>query len=105
MALSNILREPRREITESSIGVLMVMAIGLAPIWGAWRFAVWFQLVSGGVDHGCPRGLGLVIGILAEVLAFGIASIFLLFTHAIGEDVCDAMARRGFDPRPKDRTP
>lgn len=39
MALSNIFREPRREITESAIG----LGIFAAAAWADYHFAVWLQ--------------------------------------------------------------
>lgn len=47
MALSNILREPRREIIETLVGI----AIFIIPVYLDYRFGLWFEKATGG-----PRG-------------------------------------------------
>ncbi len=57
MALSNILREPRREITETLIGI---MATG-SFLFVDYKFAVWFEKITNN-GGACPWPLGLFMG-------------------------------------------
>jgi len=96
MALSNIFREPRREITESVIGIAFFAAFLFVDSY----FARWFHGITGGDQHGgCPVPIGYVFGIFG----FGVLWIILGVTHGIGENICNALARRGLELRPKDR--
>lgn len=95
MALSNIFREPRREITESVMGI----AIFLALLWPDYRFALWFQDLTGGPERGVPVIMGLFAGATA-----GAACVALLFfTHFVGEEVCEWLDDRGLRLRPRNR--
>lgn len=94
MALSNIFREPRREITESAVGI----AIASIVIYGDWWFACWFQETVAHDDKQI-RVIGMLVGILAAIIITGL--VFL--THWVGEEICDSLARRGLELRPKDR--
>jgi hypothetical protein len=94
MALSNILREPRREITETLFG-MGALAI---PILADVYFAVWFHKFTG-PNNACPIPVGMIIGILF----FAFTGILLLISHVFGEWICDSLADRGLDPRPKQR--
>lgn len=95
MALSNIFREPRREITETVIGVLTIVPI----TWLDYQFAVWFHKVSGGDEHGCPLILGMFFGVFVAIAFIS----FVFFIHTIGEVVCDKLCDRGLELRPKQR--
>lgn len=95
MALSNILREPRREIIESVVGI----AAFLVCVWLDSFFARWFHEVTGGDHGGCPVPLGYLFGLLAAVLLV----ICVFATHALGETVCGFLANRGMEIRPKQR--
>lgn len=97
MALSNIFREPRREITESVVGVGACGAfIGIDII-----FAYWFanQVYSHGDSYAADVAVGFFVGLL---LAFAMA-MGAVFTHWIGEEICETVKDRGLDPRPKRR--
>lgn len=95
MALSNIFREPRREITESIVGIVLV---GL--LLGAdYRFATWFEVATGGDGKGCPWPIGLIFGAGA---AFFLV-IAAVATHQIGDSICNALDRRGLQLRPINR--
>lgn len=102
MALSNIGREPRREITESVIGIVAVVVwLGVAFLiartfdphyinapndYGpSWAFTVSF--------------VTLVVATIGPLLFFGI----FCLTHALGEEVCDWLKAVRIDPRPKRR--
>lgn len=98
MALSNIFREPRREITESAIGIsIFVGIVGL-------DYIVVRYLKSLGKVKTEGDFVGAMLLIPLITIAIGIAiSGLALITHFIGEKVCDALARRELDPRPKQR--
>lgn len=97
MALSNTLKEPRREITETAIGVAAVAAFLTADYWFAcWLFN--YIPISGGI-----RPIMVFVGML-----LGITGSFLLFlaaiaTHALGEGICNMLQDNGVDPRPMRR--
>lgn len=103
MALSNILREPRREITESAVGILAVGAVAVPALWLDYLFAVWFREVSGGDASGVPWPVGIVIGALLTLAAVLFFSMVLAATHAAGEGICNALQRRGIYLRPRER--
>lgn len=96
MALSNIFREPRREITESVIGIIPLALF----LYADYQFALWFHEITGGNKDGCPVFLSLFVGI------FGLVAFVLVLnvTHALGERLCDSLADRGLELRPKRRS-
>ena len=94
MALTNIFREPRREITESLFGILLVGGY----LWLDFLFA---RCV---VDENSHDYAGDVVfcmfgGFLGTIALIGL----IFFTHFVGEEICGAMRRAGFDPRPRNR--
>ena len=97
MALSNIFREPRREITESVVGIAAFAVLGAAD----WWFATWFAnaVWVPGDDWWSWMVVGLAFGAL---IVFGLL-LLTLFVHYIGEELCDFLENRGVDPRPKQR--
>ncbi len=99
MALSNIFREPRREITESAVG----LAIFSAAVWADYQFALWFKDATQGMlnekDPGCPLPLGMFLGVIAAFV--GLVVLFL--THALGDGICNALQRNGIHLRPRNR--
>lgn len=97
MALSNMLKEPRREITESVIGLALL---------GAWLvldyyFAMWLQeITSGGSGNPCPWPIAMIfIGPCATAMILGV----IFAAHAIGEAICDSLERNGVRLRPQRR--
>lgn len=98
MAWSNVRREPRREITEQVIGVI---------VGGGWLYFCW--------TIGHPLGLHAAFDVPGQyvfpvLFTAGIAiggPIALVFVwhgfHLAGEIICDLMAIAGFDPRPRNR--
>lgn len=99
MALSNIFREPRRELTEQGFGLLPFAAFGLCD----YGLASWFQHMAHGTNADAPLILWLLLATMALILGSIVAFGASLLMHALGEEICDAMARHGFDPRPKNR--
>jgi hypothetical protein len=90
MALSNIFREPRREITESAVGIGIVAVLA----WADYQFAQW---VCAADDS--PRVLGMMLGAAIFMIACGI----LIITHALGDAVCNSLETRGIHLRPRNR--
>ncbi len=95
MALSNIGREPRREITEQVFGLIVLGAL----IAGDYKFGLWFKQATGGDKYGCPWPLGMLFGVLAG----GVLILLWYIAHAIGEIVCDWLKAIRVDPRPRNR--
>lgn len=98
MALSNIKREPRREITEQVVGILTLCFVG----WFIWSVPPKLFPVMNTLD--APDRV-LAVFLSAFVTVFGI---FLLvglvyFMHFIGEVVCGLLADMGLEVRPKRR--
>lgn len=92
MALSNIFREPRREITESLVGLSVVSVVAYAD----YIFAEWFHVLTGPTGA-CPVAVGMIFGATFMV----VACIGLAAAHALGDGICNRLGR--FDPRPKVR--
>lgn len=112
MALSNIRREPRREITEQIAGLIFMMAyagwvafsVHLSMEWHhpvycyEYKDAVCVNIVSG--YWADPGDILITIGLM---IAVWLIYPFLLLMHAFGEMVCNWMCAIGIDPRPKNR--
>jgi hypothetical protein len=101
MALSNIFREPRREITETVVGVALITI----PVVADYFAARGLQKMPGWGD--IPLFLGMTFVPLALFSAV-ILGAFVLFqipllVHSIGESACDALQRRGIHLRPRNR--
>lgn len=96
MALSNIGKEPRREITESVIGIGVVVGY----IFADYFVVSW--LMSGAQNH-TDQVVGTVLGMLGGIVLVPISILFLLATHALGDGICNWFAALGADPRPRRR--
>ena len=99
MALSNIFKEPRREITETIVGVLTIGIVGPTILIIDYYYAKW---LADHMPHPEPAD------VVFCMIFVGPASLFLLvmslvFIHAIGETICDKLQRRGIELRPKQR--
>lgn len=99
MALSNIRVEPKREITESAIGIAVVM--GATPIILLYLYGWYLLLHRFNSKLNIPEGM--VIGVLLTVAILAVGMLLVCFTHFVGEEICDTLAKRGLDPRPKQR--
>jgi hypothetical protein len=100
MALSNVVREPRRELIESAVGLSLV---GVA-IWADWRYASWclegYAPNPAEVPYPIMFFVLLVVGLVLAAIAFGI----LVAAHGIGNWLCDGLERHwGLRLRPKQR--
>lgn len=95
MALSNLRREPRREIIEQIVGVTLFVGVMTVD----YAFVSWLG----------PQTKGdLILGMIGVPLVGGalgfIAIMFLTHgIHLIGEFGCAILAAVGADPRPKQR--
>jgi len=96
MALSNIFNEPRREITETVLGVLVV---------GSLLFGDWWLASALETD---PPGAERIGGIIVLMFALPIGLILVLlvgyglvrFAHFMGEVACDLLEDTGLRLRP-----
>lgn len=96
MSLTNIRREPRREITESVVGLVIVAV----PIWADYRFARWFEQVTVQPNNsGCPWPLGMLLGLFVAL----VFALMLILTHGLGTLACDALQNLGLHLRPRAR--
>jgi hypothetical protein len=102
MALSNIFREPRREITETVVG----MALVTVPIAADYFAALGLQKLSGGWNE-FPWPWGMVFVpfgvIIVATVGAAVGLGFPLVVHAIGEIACEALEERGIHLRPRNR--
>lgn len=96
MALTNILREPRRELTETVVGLALVGPLVVAD----YYFAAWLQ----SADHEpnpLPIPLGMILGVSSLVGCVAVLVAVLMVVHVIGEALCDSLARHGRELRPR----
>ena len=94
MALSNVLREPRRELIEQGLGVLVIAGFIGLDYFGALQI---YRLIDG------ANSGDFAFALFLATLAIPIGFLSLLVIHLIGEIICDLMADRGYDPRPTNR--
>lgn len=95
MALSNIFNEPRREVAETAAGVVVV-GVALSA------FGVVDYLVALLIMSAVPE-MPLAIAILIGAPIVGSMYPILQLIHLFGEEVCDALERRGVHLRPRER--
>jgi len=106
MALSNMRREPRREITEQVIGTVAVLGGAVIFFTADYSFVKWL-LASDMMDiHGTADVIFAVIllPIMVSLALLAITFIgygFVYVCHEAGEALCAKLGR--FDPRPKQR--
>lgn len=94
MALSNIFREPRREIVETAVGFLVVSVLIGGFVWVDYYFAHWFWTIVG--DPSMPLFIAYGVGFLA----IGVACLGILIVHEVGDGICNSLQRRGIHLRP-----
>jgi len=95
MALSNLPREPRREITETLIGLLVIVPV-----------AVIIHLIAGLFPHKDPYIDVFFSHFFALfIVGFGLFFLWLgvIAIHNLGENVCNALAKKGLELRPRRR--
>lgn len=96
MALSNMKNEPRRELTESFLGITFTIVFLLAD----YKVAHW---LASGFENSADR-----IGFTVVFMAIGGCIVPLVIalahlTHWLGDKICDCMGTFNLDPRPKNR--
>lgn len=96
MALSNIFREPRREITETAMGLI---PFGAAAILMVVNYYVSCWLVGGKNVKGSDVGFCMFLLTAATI----IIGFIVVFVHWAGEEVCDFLEKRGIQIRPRQR--
>lgn len=112
MALSNIKREPRREITEQVAGLLFILAFVGWVAFSAHLSTILYHPLYCPTYEACTKAEA-VFRYWADpgcfLITFGLSICplllypFLLLMHAMGEMVCEWMTELGFDPRPRNR--
>lgn len=98
MALSNIKKEPRREITESTLGIVAVVGL----VFLDYKASSFLSNLTKSTANGEIFLIMITIPLLLIVVA-AISVGFLYFTHFVGEEICAMMAKLNIDPRPKQR--
>jgi hypothetical protein len=98
MALSNIFREPRREITESVVGIAAAGAVIGGGLWLDYEAALW--LGASKADGICLCMAFLPLGvILTAILLMSV----LELTHDLGDKLCTRLEAAGIYLRPRQR--
>jgi len=102
MALSNIFREPRREITETILGAIVLAA----PMAGLGFSSYYLAVIISETDNIPFFGallFSIPFTIIYTTMLVGIVIAIFLALHKVGEDICDALERRGLHLRPRER--
>lgn len=94
MALSNIFKEPRREITESAVGL---------GVFGVFMYGDYHVALRMNPANGGELALAMFVTTLGIVASIGVIVLVLMGTHAAGDGICNWLARRGLELRPKNR--
>jgi small neutral amino acid transporter SnatA (MarC family) len=94
VALSNMRKEPKREIIETVLGFVVFVAY----CYLANKFAWWFYRTVDPNDADSVF-LGYVIAIFAVPIGWTL----MLFIHFIGEKASNILGNMGLDPRPNPR--
>lgn len=97
MALSNISREPRREITETVAGV-GIAAVALVP---DYFFAIWFMAVAFRPSDSLGWALAFFLSLIIGFICLGLFWLAVLGVHALGEAACEILEDRGIRLRPR----
>lgn len=98
MALSNILREPRREITESLVGCIVAIGAIRALVWADYQYSLWLN--DGVEEQNRQVAMGTVFGCVVFLGGALLITEFAVATHALGEFICNALEQRGVRLRP-----
>lgn len=95
MALSNIFNEPRREITESLIGIVCLIPVGISAYWIACRIVE--------ADDKLPFPAALLMGFLLTAAWIISLIMFIFATHILGDKVCNLFQTGRIHLRPRER--
>lgn len=104
MALSNILKEPRREIVETAVGLVPVVAV-LLLLFGVEYVNYSWAVSSTGAhpEYELPVWFTVFIMSVFEITALSVGWLMITFIHLVGEEICDVLQRRGIHLRPRRR--
>ncbi len=100
MALSNILKEPRREITETLLGFAVVVTVIGVPLLADYGLAIWLE--DG--KHSLPERM--LFGPLIALTGIALIALLTMVTyliHEIGEAICNSLEAKGVQLRPRQR--
>lgn len=98
MALSNIFREPRREIVETVVGI----GVAFIPLFLDYKVAKWLELNLSKEDP-IPWPVGMILLPCLFILILAVLFFVLLFIHELGDIICNEFQRRGIYLRPRNR--
>lgn len=98
MALSNMFREPRRELTETAIGLaLFGCAVGADYLFARWlQYQAGYSTVDQVSKANIPWGQGMCIGVILAC----VCTIIAMVAHIVGESICDRLQDGGIRLRP-----
>lgn len=96
MALNNIFREPRRELTEQLVGLLLLVPVGL------YGYLVYY-LASISTNNTSDFCGALIVFTFGLIICFFILCGILLLMHKVGEEICEELDSFGIKLRPKQR--
>jgi hypothetical protein len=101
MALSNIFREPHREITETAIGVMAFLpAIVLDYTLSSWISQATYD--ANPHDY-IPLPIAMFLIAIVLPIAAGLIILAAVGIHATGEGICNSLERSGVHLRPRRR--
>lgn len=103
MALSNITKEPRRELIESALGYLALIPLPLIWYYMGMFFYRWDTTdTPGGRIAAGIVGPPVIVG-LAMLAVLVLYLVLFLIPHKVGEGVSAFLTEHGWDPRPEIR--
>lgn len=97
MALSNIFHEPRREITETAIGLGLLGGL-FCGLYG-WTCLTWGPADAKVVSFWGAMGVWTLVAVAGSV---GL-TVLCVFVHWVGEEIADVLEDHGIQLRPKHR--
>ncbi len=108
MALTNILREPRREITETVVGVAVLLPLITLDWWLSSQVSVWGGCDGHDTTFPCAASgtfylWFFLITPFALLVGTIIGGLILFFIHEMGESICNLLEAHGIQLRPRQR--
>lgn len=100
MALSNIFKEPRREITETVVGLGIFLAVAAPLVWG--ESCLWNLIRFYCKDTDVAVCLTVLCNVLFGV-GVGLSVLLLMGIHQLGDSICTSLENRGVHLRPRVR--
>ncbi|HWY35705.1 MAG TPA: hypothetical protein VNX68_13755 [Nitrosopumilaceae archaeon] len=92
MALSNTFKEPRREIIETIVGLIIFIPFAIIDYKITWWLLMWDP-----GDYNFGGALVASTGLLCLVI------LLFVIIHAIGDVICTKLEQAGFQIRPRQR--